>query len=458
MDSVFFYAITLWFRNKNLTLQCIKFINMRKFLAYLFANILIIGSSFAQKHYVGGDISLIPAYEEAKDVYLSYDGTKISDLIIYLKETCEWNSARVRLFVEPNGKDHNGKTDHAVCQDLEYVVKLGKRIKDAGMAFMLDFHYTDTWADPSYQQIPSRWPKDNEEVLADSLYNYTKNCLSVLSENGVKPDFVQIGNEISYGMLLRNDKDKVFPSQDKSKCASQWERLSNLLNKASKAVREACPEAKIIIHTERSGEAAQSANFYTYIKDVDYDIIGLSYYPFWHNDLKALGKTIESLTTTIPDKKIQIVETAYYHQYFPSDATYKTTNTWSADAKGQYNYVKDLIDELLKHNQVDGLYYWFPEECGNGYKKTVIEGWVNRGLWEDGWQVEQHKPITITAGQNDGALYIMKTFANNKDIESIESSIIDNKNNHRYNLSGQKIDNINRGELYIQNGKKYISK
>lgn len=432
---------------------------MKKTLLSLLFVALTISTSSAQSRFVGGDISLIPSYEVAGDVYLSYDGTKIDDLVVYLHEICGWNAGRVRLFVEPTGRNNsNGDTDNAVCQDLDYVARLGKRIKDAGMSFMLDFHYTDTWADPTYQGIPSRWPNNNDEVLADSLYQYTKDCLNALIAYGAKPDFVQIGNEISYGMLWRNSSDKVYPGQDKSARAAQWERLTKLLQKASQAVRETCSEAKIIVHTERSGKASETANFYDCISSVDYDIIGLSYYPFWHGNLASLGSTLDKLAATQPDKSIQIVETAYNFQYSPDNVTYDFSKEWPYTPAGQYKFVNDLIDALKDRSQVNGLYYWFPEECGNGFKQEVLGGWLNRGLWVDGWQVEQHLPVTITQGRNDGALYIMRNFldGNTQSLGTIQSDLFGKT--LKYNISGQVISQPAKGELFIQNGKKIIQK
>ena len=109
----------------------------------------------AQK-YVGGDISLLPTYEEHGANYMDKDGQKITDLLAFLKEQ-GLNTMRVRLFVDPS-KD----SDKAVCQDLAYVKALGKRIKDAGMALLLDFHYSDTWADPGKQWTPDAWKSLND--------------------------------------------------------------------------------------------------------------------------------------------------------------------------------------------------------------------------------------------------------------------------------------------------------
>ena len=360
------------------------------------------------EHFVGGDISLLPSYEQYNTPYYDQDGKTISDVVTYVKETCGWNAVRVRLFVDPKERG-NGKS--GVVQDLAYVKKLGKRVKDAGMQLMVDFHYSDCWADPSYQDIPARWKANtSNDVLADSVYAFTKNCLTELKAAGAEPDFVQVGNEISYGMLWRNNSDKVYPSQAKNNNSAGWARLSQLLNSGAKAVREVCPACKIIVHIERTESSSQVTNYYNYISDVVYDIIGLSYYPFWHNSLAKLGATLSELATKLPEKTVQIVETAYFYQYYPGDAKYNFQSTWPASEAGQLSYTKDLIAELLKHDNATGLYWWFPEENGNGgpswnANTIVIDTWLNRGLWND----NNHKALSAlyelqTLRKNDAAI------------------------------------------------------
>ena len=251
------------------------------------------------QHWVGGDISLLPSYEKYNTPYYDASGNTIGDVVTYVHDECGWNACRVRLFVNPTERTSGAHT--GVVQDLAYVKKLGKRIKDAGMKLMVDFHYSDCWADPSYQDIPASWKQNtSNEALADSMYQYTKRCLTELKAYGAEPDFVQVGNEISYGMLWRSTGDKVYPSQAKANYSTQWARLSQLLNSGCSAVREVCPDCKIVIHTERSGVSSQTVNFYNYISDVDYDIIGLSYYPFFHNTLSNLGTTLTNLQNQFP--------------------------------------------------------------------------------------------------------------------------------------------------------------
>ena len=355
-------------------------------------------------YYVGGDISVLQSYEDKGVVYYDDKGTKIDDVLKYMKsETVGWNAQRVRLFVNPVRKDADGNTDAQVCQDLEYVVRLCKRIKAEGFALLLDFHYSDTWADPSNQWIPKEWASLNDAQLQTKVYAYTKQCLQRLNNEGATPDFIQPGNEISYGMLWsatvdRNSRtNRCFTNSPEA----DWTRFKALLGQAVKACREVCPDAKIILHSERSGVSSVLQDFCTRLADLDYDIIGLSYYPFWHGAFGALLQTLVMLENHFPEKKVQIVETAYYYQWQPQvgkGITYDYSSIWPVSPEGQAAYAKALIKELKQHSNVNGLYWWFPEENGNGPNSSVLTGWVNRGLWDD----NTHKALP--------GLYVLKEF------------------------------------------------
>ena len=417
------------------------------FLAFLAA--AWVGSAVAQQTFnLGGDISMLPQYEQVNTPYYNASGGRINDVLDFMQNTCKMNSMRVRLFVTP--EPAIAKT--GVVQDLEYVMKLGKRIKEKGMDFMLDFHYSDNWADPSNQTIPATWKKNvNNDALQDSIYSYTKRCLEYLAENGAKPDFVQIGNEVSYGMLWRNNSDRCYSSAS----ADTWKRFTDFLGYAAKAVREATPDAKIIIHIERAGATDVAVAFFDKMKNaaVDYDIIGLSYYPFWHGDLKQLAKTLNTLATRFPEREVQIVETAYYYNYFPDwDTSYtNTTGTWPATTEGQAAFVAELCSELVKHDNVTGLYYWFPEENGNGgaywsEDNTVLTTWINRGFWDN----STHK-------LNSGILK-MQDFLKGKIAAGIDDMNEDKEILKRettvFNLSGQRVDAMTSPGVYIKGGKK----
>lgn len=387
------------------------------------------GSHAAQRtKIVGGDLSLVPAYEAAGDKWLDADGKEISDMISYVKK-CGWNAVRVRLFEDPS-KDN----DPATCQNYDYVAKLGKRIKDAGLLFLLDIHYSDTWADVSHQAIPAKWSMTGNTAtatLASKVYNVTIWYLTNLKKYGATPDYVQVGNEISYGMLWDTatyNGQAINMASTKNRCytnsysAADWQRFATLVSNGCKAVRATLPNAKIIIHTERTIDATQESNFYTFLQNAglsnkDYDIIGLSYYPFWHGTLDQLATTIKTLETNYPDKEIQIVETAWLNgkSGYPSSAVVQKSelpSTWTANAAGQYNFLTDLQSKLKDDSHVTGLYYWQPEECGNGNDGTtnrVMANWDGRGFWNLSWESGKHSLIS------KDALMSLKNFATTYD-------------------------------------------
>ena len=417
---------------------------MRKTLTIIAAIVTMAMHAQPQKN-LGADLSLLPAYEAAKTTYLTSAGTKIGDVLTYMRDKASLNSVRVRLHVNPGNSNKDG-----VVQDLDYVTQLGKRIKDAGMAFMLDFHYSDTWADPSHQAIPASWSKGgisastpSNAALNDTIYNYTKRCLQHLASNDAAPDYIQIGNEVSYGMLWRTDADKCYMNSP----STAWNRFTALLKRASKAVREIIPEAKIVVHIERAGNWSQCNATLTKLRNVDYDVIGLSYYPFWHGTIDNLGAILSNLGTNFPDKEVQIVETAYYYQHFPSaSAGYDDTRAkWPDTPAGQQAFIDDLVAELNKHSNVTGLYYWCAEENGSGKSSTVITHWLNRGLWN------------ANTGRALPALFSLKKFCGNNMV-GIEDKKAYTKHDYTscaYLLNGIKTKLNEAAGIYICGGKKY---
>ncbi len=387
---------------------------LRKIFSIIFCCALFSINSSAQK-VVGGDLSLIPAYENSYDRWHDANGKAIGDLISYTKGFCGWNAIRVRLFVEPG---NDGFLD--TCQDLDYVKKLGKRIKDAGMYFCLDIHYSDTWGDVTHQAIPASWGMSAStptEDLAAKVSSYTTEVLTALKEYGVTPDYVQVGNEVSYGMLWDTctyDGTTINMSSKSKSChpgsyTDNWARFAALMSAGCKAVRATCPNAKIIIHTERTANATYSVNIYDFLTQGglstdDWDIIGLSYYPWWHKDLSQLGTTISALNSKYPTKEIQVMETAWLNkdEGYPEDAEYESSVfSWAHSPEGQAAFLTDLIATLKNYNNVSGLYYWQPEELGNAAdddgNSRVMNDWANRGFWDLSWKTQGHSLISKDA-------------------------------------------------------------
>ena len=408
----------------------------------------------AEGRVVGGDISLIPAYEQAGDQWLDAEGNIIPDLIAFLREEAGWTSARVRLMVDPILDN-----DPGTCQDLEYVKQLGRRIKEAGMQFLLDIFYSDTWTDPAQQWIPQSWNMDKAtatNVLADKVREYTIESINALVEAGASPDYVQIGNEVSYGMLWDNlsakDESRHVVYLDPKwftyeKQEAQIVRLASLLGAAAEGVRASdAKDARIILHIERSGEPEWARNFYEWVGKAgftDYDIIGLSYYPFWHGDLSTLSSTVRTLRTAMPGKEIHLVETAYNYQWGPSDAVCKD---WEFTKEGQASFLHDLVD-TLNALDVKALYYWFPEECGNGKSSTVQRGWINRGLWTNG-----NSPHALNSRE---VLEAFKAFAPTTTVKDIKSAGICNAGNI-YDMGGRLLYAVPEHGAYIRGNEMFL--
>ena len=347
---------------------------------------------------VGGDISMLTKYEAHQRMALRYgitnahyydlNGSLINDVITWTKQQ-GWNAARVRLFVNPENAsaEHRGQ---GVIQNLDTVKVLGRRIKEAGMQFMLDFHYSDSWADPVKQFTPAEWAGLDDDALTQKVYEYTRDCLRALKAAGATPDYIQTGNEISYGMLWG---PVGTPNSQLKKCYSgdetNWERFTNLLKAAGRACREECPQAKIILHTERVAKPSIMLNFYNQMKSkqVDYDIIGLSYYPYYHGSLTNLANALNNLANNYQDKDIMIVETGYCYHYAIS-GDYDLSSTWPITYEGQRKFTEDLVARLKPYSKVKGLFWWFPEAneygLGGNYWNTlhVNDAWYNAGLWD----------------------------------------------------------------------------
>lgn len=383
--------------------------------------------------YVGGDISMLTKYEEAGVAYNDKNGNAVQPLTFFKEQGL--NAMRVRLFVDPSQDN-----DKAVCQDLDYVKALGKRIKDTGMAFMLDFHYSDTWADPAKQWTPNAWNTLDNAALAEKIYEYTKDCLSQLKTAGATPDFIQTGNEISFGMMWgvegTNDNRCYINSPE-----ANWNRFYSFLKKAGQACREECPNAKIIIHSERTPQSNVLTDFFDRMKNngIDYDIIGLSYYPAYHGSLTTLETALNSLENKNYGKDIMIVETGYSYAWALGGTTFDYTGTYPYSEEGQRKFTADLITKLNSHSSVIGLFWWWPEDNG---KKNVTSAWWNAALYNH------------DTGKPYAAFYELKNFnSGSAGIRNIRSK----KDEVWYTLGGQQLTSEPQTKgLYISHYQKRI--
>ena len=247
---------------------------------------------------VGADISWLQSQED-RGIRFSDNGTE-GDAIEILRDN-GFNYIRLRIFVNP--KSELGYSQRDGYCDLEHTLEMARRIKDAGMYFLLDFHYSDNWADPAKQIMPQAWQTYSYEEVKEAVYNHTREVLEALNAQGTTPDMVQVGNEVSNGMLWPYGAVR-----------HSFSGLCGLLKEGVRAVREYAPDAEVMIHVALGGQAEESERFFNAMAeyDVEYDIIGQSYYPEWHGTLAELEANLNKLVVQY-NKPIIVVE---YRDYY----------------------------------------------------------------------------------------------------------------------------------------------
>ena len=241
---------------------------------------------------LGADISFLPELEN-KGIKFSDKGIQ-KDAIQILKDH-GFNYIRLRIFNSP-GRDSGYSPKKNFC-DLEHTKQMAKRIKVAGMKFLLDFHYSDYWADPGKQYKPDAWKNLNFSQLKDSVYQYTKNVIRELKAQGTAPDMVQVGNEINHGMMWPDGR------------ISHPDSLAQLIITGTNAVKEISPKTIILLHIALGGQNDESVFFINSVlqRGVDFDVIGESYYPKWHGTLDDLRNNLTDLVNRY-HKDVVVVE------------------------------------------------------------------------------------------------------------------------------------------------------
>lgn len=416
---------------------------MKKLILLMVAVVLTI-TAVGQK-YAGGDISMLKKFVDEGAIYKDYDDQAVEPLAFFKQQG--WNAQRVRLFVDPSNASEDDRKEGAI-QDLPYVKALGKQIKDAGFKFMLDIHYSDTWTDPGSHSTPAAWQGLNATQMAQKVYEYTKDCLTQLKEAGATPDWIQVGNEITTGML--------FPLGEISKGGDTWDNLANFIRNGIKACNEVCPQAKTVIHTEMHNLSSID-NFYAKLAtytDIEYDIIGLSYYPDYHGALSVLHSKLYNLENAYPDKEIMIVETGYGFQWKIGN-NYDLSGTYPITEAGQLKFTQDLIKRLNMHENVTGLFWWYPEYNLNGIiNKGGTEDW-SKDFTSGYWNGALFWP---TSGYPLAALKELRTFIGED--TGVDNITIDRQDNGAwYTLDGRQLTKkpATKG-LYIHSGRKVAIK
>lgn len=236
---------------------------------------------------LGADISFLPQLE-SRGMKFSDKGTPGDAMEIM--HAHGFNYIRLRIFVDPAApKGYSPK--QGFC-DLGHTEAMAKRIKAAGMKFLLDFHYSDYWADPQQQNKPSAWVGEDFPTLKKSLHDYTVSVMQALKDQGTTPDMVQVGNEINHGM--------VWPEG----AINNLDSLAQLIYAGVTGVKEVSPSTAVMLHIALGGQNAEARFFLDNMKarNVPFDVIGLSYYPRWHGTLEDLKNNMADLAKRYPQQ------------------------------------------------------------------------------------------------------------------------------------------------------------
>lgn len=320
----------------------------------------------------GMDCSCVPALEASGVKYYDYNGQE-ADVFKTLRES-GINYIRVRVWTDPYDSDGNSYGG-GNC-DIENAVAVGKRATENNMKLLVDFHYSDFWADPSKQYAPKAWAGMDIDAKTEALYQYTVECLEKLKAAKVDVGMVQVGNETNGSMCGE----------------SIWMNIYKLMAAGSKATREVFPKALVAVHFANPEKVsnyesyASKLNYYS----LDYDVFASSYYPYWHGTLENLTALLSEIAEKY-GKKVMVAETSYAYTSLESDFFGNTISDGGGIVKdypftvqGQANCIRDVINAVANTANGIGVFYWEGTWISVG-QSTYEE---NAALWEEygsGW-------------------------------------------------------------------------
>ena len=318
----------------------------------------------------GADLSLVQYIQDHGGEYREAGQVK-DPLQIFRDHGGNW--VRLRLFLSPNGR-------RGQVNSLPYTLRLAKRVKQAGFRFLLDLHYSDVWADAGHQVMPAAWTGLSHPQLVDRVFTYTRDTVAAFQKAGGAPDMVAVGNEITDGMLWPDGgplgqpakgNDNASPATDKAtNTAAQWDRLADLLRAGLRGVHAADTSGTVrtMIHLDKGGNAKVCRWFFDPMlsRGMDFDVIGLSYYPFWHGTLADLQNNLAVLSQACK-KDIVVVETANDNDGGPQGKL-----PCPLTPAGQKAFLDELIRTVAAtpDGRGKGVFYWAPE-------------WISGPQWDD---------------------------------------------------------------------------
>lgn len=341
-----------------------------------------------------------------KSPHYYYNGKEVEP-ISFLHEHNGVKSMRIRLWLDPY--DEEGRPYGGGTVDYPTFKKLAKKAIDDGYDILLDLHYSDFWCDPAKQMIPKAWQGLSLEDTAKKLYEYTKDVLEKAKKDDIPISYIQIGNEITNGMLWPLG---LLGPRKEGRVRDNYDGLATFLKAGLQAAKEALPSVKTIIHLERSHDIATYNEYFEEIisRGCEFDIIGISYYPYWHGTFDMVFANVDNLKERF-HKPIWIVETGYGFTMAPfvldggfannliGDGFFSTPDTYMPyplTYEGQRDFIRNLIKLSAEHG-VGAIYYWEPfwlplpglcwatkegEEYVHETHKPTHNEWANQCLFD----------------------------------------------------------------------------
>ena len=332
---------------------------------------LLSSHTHAAEFMVGADISSLTVHEANGATYRS-NGVAGDAIEILRDQGTNW--FRLRLFVDPQFENnYNGGYDPFVAQDLDYTIALAQRIKEAGGKILLDFHYSDTWADPGHQSKPEAWKSiSTMTALQQQVYDYTKQSIEAFKTAGVLPQMVQIGNEIANGMLWNDDPwggtNSGYPWTGGSH-STGFNRLATLLSAGINGARDGAgpgEEPLIMIHHDKGSQWSVTEYYFDQLlprlqaNGTDIDVIGYSYYPQFHSG--GIAGVQQNLNNTASQygKPVVIAETGFPFRNPQSD---EQNLGFPVTQAGQQEFLQAIVDavENVPNDMGLGAFWWYAE-------------------------------------------------------------------------------------------------
>ncbi|HPF02946.1 MAG TPA: glycosyl hydrolase 53 family protein [Bacteroidales bacterium] len=327
-------------------------INRLRILAFIAATLVLTSSSYSQEYAIGADLSFLKSAEDRGFGFRENDSIK-PGLRIFRDHGYNW--IRLRLFHTPKELPNN----------LEYTIALAKKAKDMGYKFLLDFHYSDTWADPGKQYIPAAWQKLTHQQLVKAVFDYSAATMKAMREAHVLPDMVQIGNEVIHGMLWPDGK-----------LPENWNNFADLILAGINGVYEGCDPLyipKIMIHIDQGGNIVNTKYFFDKLLSygIKFDYIGQSYYTWWHGTLLDLRNNMIFMAKTYK-KPIILVEVAYCAS--PTEYRKKPA-PFPESPEGQRQFLEEVNNIVLNtpDNLGVGIFWWEPATMGGRSSRDFFD-------------------------------------------------------------------------------------